>query len=427
MSFKTAFYAMDINYLEKYASLKDRISAESVKLSTDEVKRISADIQESRNSQKKKYTVIDNIAYIPVMGPLEPKPDPCAILFDIDMTTYQDIIEATNQAESDDNITKIQYVFDTPGGNVVGLFKTADVIRKTSKETEAFITGMCASAGYALASQCNVITSENISNETGSIGVVTELIDYSGQDTAMGVKRYIITSENAENKRPDITKVEGRDKIKKRLTDLEAVFHEYVAVGRNITINKVKDDFGRGSIFTSRMALKIGMIDKIDSELSAASNTSGSNNQNEEINTEDNMADFTMSEEDLQKKLNEASKNGAKIALSEMKKENEKKEAALKAETERKSGFTALLTKYPEQASMINEEMEKEGATASAEFAIKVGEAETARLAALDEHNNNSNDNENGTGKPDSEIDASEQKKNFSALTGALGVNMEVK
>lgn len=419
---KAIFYAMDADYLRKYADFKDNISAERVNLSTDEIKRISAEIQSSRSSSRELYTVDDSgAAHIAVTGPLEPKPDPCAVMFDIDMTTYADIIDGTRKAEADDAVNKIIYDFDTPGGNVTGLFATADVIRKAEKPTVAVNHGLMASAGYALGSQCDSIECANISAETGSIGVVCEILDKSGLDAGQGVKRYVLTSENAENKRPDVTTSEGRDKIVNRLTALESVFIEYVASGRNATTETILDNFGHGAIFTAREARKVGMIDSIQSEINAVDrNATASEKTNK---GEDAME---MTQEQIEKIAADAAERAAtsatEKATASVRAEFEAKEKANSADVERRAGFAPLLSAYPNQKEMIETEMNKEGAAADAAFALKVDAAEKSRLAAEDEQSDGEDENPDvqGNDKP------GENDQSGNELAAMLGLEVGV-
>lgn len=421
---KAVFYAMDPATLERYASFKDYIGEMSIGLSTSEINRIRAEIKTAREETRKSFFVDESgSAHIYVTGPLENAPDPCAVMFDIEMTTYSDIINETRAAEADDNIKKIKYHFDTPGGNIVGLFKTADVIRKTTKPTEAIIEGLCASAGYALASQCDTIPSDNIATEIGSIGVVTEITDRSGQDAGEGVKRYILTSANAENKIPDVTTEAGRDNIIKRLTDLESVFVEYVAHGRNTTTEDVLLNFGRGGILIARDARAVGMIDSITSELNtglikspkpvkitgkppvsitgktpAKAKTTPTGDQNKQ--GAKTMGEITMSDDQLAKFGQDIADKTATKVKTEMTADFDARELKATAELKRKDGFKTLLAKFPEQANLISGEMEKESAEATADFTIKVVDAETARLAAVAEQQKNATDKP-GTVNPD--------------------------
>ena len=138
---KAVLYAMDERYLQAYIDGKNEIAAAvaSGKISAEMIDRVKAEMSDFHDERKKElYTVDDQgVANITVAGPLEPKPDPCAVMFDIEMTTYSDIIEATRKAESDPRVVSKDYHFSTPGGNVVGLFRAADEIYAAKKPKRA--------------------------------------------------------------------------------------------------------------------------------------------------------------------------------------------------------------------------------------------------------------------------------------------------
>ncbi len=90
MTSKAVFYAMELAAMERYASFKDYISEMSVNLSSSEIKRIAAEIQQSRKPETVRdcfFVDEDGAAHIFITGPLENAPDPCAIMFNIEMTT----------------------------------------------------------------------------------------------------------------------------------------------------------------------------------------------------------------------------------------------------------------------------------------------------------------------------------------------------
>lgn len=391
---KAVLYAMEPAALQAYIDHKNAISAAAINLSDEQISKIRAEVEEYRFDGRELYTVdSDGNAHIAIAGPLEPKPDICAVLFDIEMTTYADIIKGIEQAEADESVKTIIFDIDSPGGNVVGLTKTADKIRTASKPTRAVVLDMAASAAYWLASQTDSLEAENESIEVGSIGVVTEYADYSESDKQRGVKRYIITSENAPDKRLDVTNDSDRAKIVTRITKLETVFIDYVAAGRNTTPDNVKENYGKGGVLIARDALSAGMIDRIISTIDSPDGITAQGKPADRKTTatettltgDNTMGDITMTEEQLNALVEGAASKAAAAAVAGVDEKLEARDKANAAENKRKAGFQALLTKYPEQSKMINEEMAKDGAEATAEFAISVADAETGRLAALKE------------------------------------------
>lgn len=384
---KFVYYAMDEAYLTEYADLKTRISEGSLSLSDERIKAITAKMQKTRDDSRPLYTVDDDgTAHIVIAGPLEPKPDLCAMAFDLDMTTYRDIIEGTRAANADKTVESLLYHFDTPGGNVVGLFAAADEIRNSEKPTRGIVHSLCASAGIVLLSQCNIIDAENIASESGSVGVVTERVDISKQDAARGVVRHTIVSENAPDKRPDVTTEEGRAKIKARLTELESVMIDYIATGRGTTAAAVKENFGQGAILIAKKALSAGMIDSILSDITAGEPVKTDGRETTAASEEtQGVNQMEITQEQLDKIASDAATKAAAAAVSGIDAKLDARDAAQKAENERLSAFADLKTLYPNQSAMIDEESKKEGATASIAFVKKCADAETARLAAAGE------------------------------------------
>lgn len=199
--------------------------------------------------------VANNIATIDVRGPLMPERSALYEYFDIEHTAYSDIVTQLNDANADDSVKSITMRYDTPGGTVAGMFETADAIRSSSKPVTAIVEGMAASAGYGLASQADEIHATGRMSVLGSVGVVTSRY----------VSNYVvdITSSNAPNKRPDVRTEEGKAAIRAELDEIEAIFLETIAAGRDTTTDNVAENYGRGGTMLADNALKRGMIDKI--------------------------------------------------------------------------------------------------------------------------------------------------------------------
>ena len=90
---------------------------------------------------------------------------------------------------ADERIEKVLIEFNTPGGGISGLVDAADALAELtkSKETVAQVSGMTASAGYWLASQCGTIFAGR-GDDVGSIGVRMTLVDTSSYYSDKGVK-----------------------------------------------------------------------------------------------------------------------------------------------------------------------------------------------------------------------------------------------
>jgi len=212
------------------------------------------------------YVDPEGTAHIPIVGELTPhaETDACGAYTANALTEYGFISAATQAADNDDSVERIQFDIDSPGGYVSGLMPAVNAIRSAEKKTIAFVDGMAASAAYWLASQADSIVASSPASRVGSIGVAVEIMDISKALEAQGIEKIILTSTDAPLKRPDITTEAGQEQVVDSLDDMHKVFVQYVSEGRGISAGEVAEKYGRGSMLIAENALTAGMIDSIE-------------------------------------------------------------------------------------------------------------------------------------------------------------------
>lgn len=272
---KTLFHAMEEKTLARFLETKQELLAVAQTMTADARQAGRAEIMEAAviydvpddmSDPRELYRVdADGAAVIPVCGKLTAEVDICDGFFS-DVTTYRFITAAAQAADADPYVKKIAFHFATGGGTVTGVDNCARTISGLKKPTEARVCGMCASAGYWLASQCDQIVCTSPTDFVGSIGVAMELVDMRKADEARGVKRYVLTSTDAPDKRPDIGTKAGRDKYVEELDALHDVFIRRVAAGRGVTADVVNADYGRGGVLIAHRAMTAGMIDAVEDD-----------------------------------------------------------------------------------------------------------------------------------------------------------------
>lgn len=242
-------------------------------------------------------------------------------------TAYTDIMSALAVAELDPEISDIRIKMNSGGGQVSGLFDLIAQMQSMKTPMQCEVSGMCCSAAYAIASQCDSIVTASEGEGIGSIGIVVDA--YISNDVVS------ITSSNAPNKRPDASTEEGVKQIREELDAYEDLFIEAIAVGRSTTVQNVKDKYGQGSVTTARNAIKCGMIDSIAAPMSYL-NINAENNLNAHSKTEQKTA--TANSEEIMNKAELKAKNPELYA--EIK--NEGAEDGKKQERERVSAFAEI-------------------------------------------------------------------------------------
>lgn len=260
-------------YLMEESFLSDYLNRREVGLSSlgDEMPK---ELRTEYNEQTRKIedvpilSVMDTEAHINISGPLTRKgPDWIDALFGFGGTSTIEIIESIQKAEADPTVSRIVLDMDTPGGEATGTDEVWQAVAKAKKPIIAVNQGLIASAGYYIASAADKIFSTSPMAEVGSIGVVVATWDTSKADDARGIRRVVITSDNAPEKRPDVSKESGVEIIRKQINAIERIFYDRVASGRKVTIEHIKEHFGKGGLLTSKDpegnpdAVSVGMID----------------------------------------------------------------------------------------------------------------------------------------------------------------------
>lgn len=264
------------NFLVNYLGKLENASAEEIQAATDlfgEAELPSI------------LTIEGEEAIISIIGPMSRTgPSWLARLFGFGGTAYNDIIESLKIAQENPIVKKIRLIMDTPGGEVKGTDDVFQAVQAAKKEKPVIAEnhGMVASGGYWIASAATQIIATSPSNETGSIGIIVAALDFTKSMEKDGVKLIVLTSKNAPDKAPDITKKEGRDLIQERINALERVFISRVAEGRGITIEHVQQNFGQGALLIAQDpdnsnpdALSVGMIDAVDAKIKVGGSSAG--------------------------------------------------------------------------------------------------------------------------------------------------------
>ena len=137
------------------------------------------------------YVVQDGVALISVVGETVNRGSWLTTFSGL--SSYQGISDTLSQAAADDAVTGILLDIDSPGGEASGAMELAAHVRKVNavKPVTAFVDGVAASAGYAIASGAGKIVAMP-SAALGSIGVVMLHIDRSARMARDGLKPTLL-------------------------------------------------------------------------------------------------------------------------------------------------------------------------------------------------------------------------------------------
>ncbi len=197
-------------------------------------------------------------AVIPLQGPMLSQRDEWLDYFGVQYTVYGELNDQIREASADPAVSELIIKANTGGGEAIPMYATGDILAGVEKPTTVDVDGMLASAGYYVAAHADKIVSSSRANPIGSIGIVQ-----SGWKSSNKVS---VTSTNAPNKAPDIGTPEGQEKVRGELDRYEDLMIGGIAKAMNISTDTIKADFGKGGVMPAADAVKVGMIDSIETK-----------------------------------------------------------------------------------------------------------------------------------------------------------------
>ncbi len=215
-----------------------------------------------RASGKDYYLSSGGIAVLPVMGTMVQRADSLDAMSGL--TSYSSISRLITSAIKDPDVKGILLEFDTPGGEVNGLFDFVDEIKAATKTIPVWgISNEAAySAGYAMACACDKLYMPRTAG-VGSIGVVAMHVDQSKRDSAQG---YVFTPIFAGEKKVDgnshapLSDAAMND-LQDRVDQLYTMFVQTVAKNRGIDEKAVRDT--EAGLLYADEAVSAGYVDGI--------------------------------------------------------------------------------------------------------------------------------------------------------------------
>lgn len=204
-------------------------------------------------------TVRDGVAVVPVIGPLYRYANLMTELSGA--TSYQVTATDFQQALDDPNVSAIVLNIDSPGGMAKGANELSALIASARgvKPVVAYIGGDGASAAYWLAAAADEIVAE----ETATVGSIGAMLGLRMSEPRQGERAYSFVSSVSPLKNAGPDTEPGARELQRYVDELGQAFVDTVARYRGISASQVLEQYGQGAIFTGRIALQRGMVDRL--------------------------------------------------------------------------------------------------------------------------------------------------------------------
>jgi ClpP class serine protease len=151
-------------------------------------------------------------------------------IIDIQGSLYKHSLSKIYDAISDCQTDRILFQMDSPGGEFLGTPELHELIKNCGKETIGFVSGMCCSGCYYLASACDkiIVTKASLLGSIGAISVVHTgganeySVFKSGKFKALGNGAEALTDE-------------GKNRMQEKINLIAEQFYSAVSEGRGVS------------------------------------------------------------------------------------------------------------------------------------------------------------------------------------------------
>lgn len=227
-----------------------------------------SDVQIKEIPYKTSNETNNKIVIINIVGPID-YVGPTGEAFASGSVNDKIILAQIEQAKIDPNVKGVIFRFDSPGGVANVARPVCDAIKELNKEklTYAYIDGTGASLAYWLPN-CTSKIYASPGSLVGSIGVIATFVDFSKALDNLGIKVVEITNTVGIHKAQSDILDPNSEEYRKYRSVLDELYEEFLSAvyeGRkNNEKVKTKDYIKRyadGSIFPTKEALEIGLID----------------------------------------------------------------------------------------------------------------------------------------------------------------------
>lgn len=235
---------------------------------------MEASWMDDETPKEMKYEVVNGVGVLAISGPMTRDPHCMMDIFGGTSTTLAKQALRKMSRDSSIGAKKVILAIDSPGGQVNGTEALAEEVNRLKSagfEVVASINGLCCSAAYWIAAQCDAIYA-NSTDTIGSIGTYMVISDYSAYYEKMGIKRHLVASGKHKGVgTPGIPiSKEQLDKLKANVNEVNQLFIDAVQQGRGPQISTAQEgasasDVATGETWLAGSALKIGLIDGIAS------------------------------------------------------------------------------------------------------------------------------------------------------------------
>lgn len=165
------------------------------------------------------------------------------------------------KAAGDSTIKAVVLRVNSPGGSVAASQQIASYVNAFPKPLVISMGDLAASGGYYISAPAEGIVAQP-GTLTGSIGVISTVMDLEGLYEKLGIKMEVVKSGRYKDMLSRQLTPEERELMQTLSDEIYEQFISDVAAGRDLAKEKVRE-LATGQVYTGTQALELGLVDRL--------------------------------------------------------------------------------------------------------------------------------------------------------------------
>lgn len=166
-----------------------------------------------------------------------------------------------DRVAADPSVEGVVFRVESPGGSIAASQEIAQMIKNFEKPIVVSMADMAASGGYYISAYAQGIVAQP-GTMTGSIGVISTLMDLEGLYEMLGIEVETIKSGEHKDMFSRALTEEEREIMQEISDQAYEQFITDVARGRGLSVEEVRE-VATGEIYLGSQALELGLVDKL--------------------------------------------------------------------------------------------------------------------------------------------------------------------
>ena len=207
----------------------------------------------------------EKVAVLPVVGVIGSEESAGALA--TPAATPEALRDGLRQATEDENVRAVVLEVNSPGGGVTASAQMRDEIldfkEASDKPVVISMGDVAASGGYYISAPADSIVS-NESTITGSLGVITSLLNYEEAEEKLGLEEVVIKSGEFKDIGSSSRAItpEEREIFQNLIDEQYDEFVDVIVEGRDLPEERVRE-LADGRIYSGLQAEGLGLVDEL--------------------------------------------------------------------------------------------------------------------------------------------------------------------